>query len=160
MGSTDRIALGRVVMHTRERLMAIEPRGKGLVAYTLRSKTEVRSAAEAFEDIPDHKPDAQMVEIAEKIIQQLEGPFDPSEFNDRYEDALRKLIAEKEKGAGRKVTVEEPQDTNVVDLMEALRRSLGHGATARRPPAKSAAKKTAAKKAAAHKTPAKERASR
>jgi DNA end-binding protein Ku len=161
MGATDRIALGRIVMHTRERLMAIEPRDNGLVAYTLRSKNEVKSVKEAFEDIPEHKPDDQMVAIAEKIIEQLEGPFDPSAFNDRYEDALRKLIVEKEKGAGRKVTVEEPQDTNVVDLMEALRRSLGQRASAKRPPTiakKTGAKEAPVKKTGARKAPAKKRA--
>ena len=125
MVKTGRIALGRVVMHTRERLMAIEPREEGLLAYTLRSHDEVRSPEEAFEDLPKTKADPKMVAIAEKIIEQQEGPFDPSQFTDRYEDALKAMIKEKEKGSGRKVTVEEPEDTNVVDLMEALRRSLG-----------------------------------
>lgn len=134
MAGAGKIALGRVVMHTRERLLAIEPRDNGLVAYTLRSHDEVRDAGELFDDIPDKKADPQMVAIAEKIIEQQEGPFDPSQFKDRYEDALRALIKQKEKGGGRKVTVEEPEETNVVDLMEALRKSLGHkpGATAKK----------------------------
>ncbi|WP_269716970.1 non-homologous end joining protein Ku [Caulobacter sp. NIBR2454] len=149
MKKTGRIALGRVVMHTRERIMAIEARDKGLLAYTIRSHDEVRDAADFFDDIPAHKADPGMVAIAEKIIEQKDGDFDPSEFNDRYEDALRKLIAQKEKGAGRKVKVEEPDDTNVVDLMEALKKSLGAkggASTARKPAAKKAAPK---KKAAA-----------
>jgi len=125
MRRTRRIALGRVVMHTRERLLAIEPRDAGLIAYTLRSQGEVRDPAEAFDDIPAKKADPAMVEIAEKIIAQQSGPFDPSKFTDRYEDALRELIASKRKGAGRTVAVEEPSDTKVVDLMAALRRSLG-----------------------------------
>jgi DNA end-binding protein Ku len=142
MRKTGRLALGRVVMHTRERLVAIEPRDNGLLAYTLRSHDEVKSADEAFEDIPAHKPDARMVSIAEKIIDQLEGDFDPATFTDRYEDALKALIKAKQKGGGGKVTVKEPEDTNVVDLMEALRRSLGEKG-------KPAAKPAAAKKAPA-----------
>jgi DNA end-binding protein Ku len=153
MKRTDRIALGRVVMHTRERLVAIEPRDEGLLAYTLRTKDEVRDPAEAFEDIPKVKADPAMVDIAEKIIDQLSGPFDPSKFNDRYEEALRKLIAQKEKGKGRIAEVEEPEDTKVVDLMAALRKSLGEGAGARRPAAASKRKTSRARK-----TPAKKRA--
>ncbi len=136
----ERIALGRVVLHQRERLMAIEPRDNGMIAYTLRSHDEVRDPAEVFDPIPDAKADASMVQIAEKIIEQIEGPFEPSQFNDRYEDALRALIRAKEKGAGRKVTVEEPKDTNVVDLMEALRRSLGERKGGRSKAAKAPAK--------------------
>jgi DNA end-binding protein Ku len=148
MAGAGKIALGRVVMHTRERLLAIEPRDNGLVAYTLRSHDEVRDAGELFDDIPDKKADPQMVAIAEKIIEQQEGPFDPSQFKDRYEDALRALIKQKEKGGGRKVTVEEPEETNVVDLMEALRKSLGHkpGAGAKKTAAP--AKKPAGRKKA------------
>ena len=153
MKRTDRIAIGRVVMHTRERLVAIEPRDEGLLAYTLRTKDEVRDADEAFDDIPKTKADPAMVEIAEKIIAQLSGPFDPSKFNDRYEEALRKLIAQKQKGKGRIAEVEEPEDTKVVDLMAALKKSLGQSAGARRPPA--AAKR---KTAASRKAPAKKRA--
>ena len=124
MRKAGRIALGRVVMHTRERLLAIEPRDNGLIAYSLRTYDEVRSAQEAFEDIPRQKADPKMVEIAAKIIEQLEGPFQPNDFKDRYEDALRALIKQKEKGAGRKVTAQEPQGGEVIDLMEALRKSL------------------------------------
>jgi DNA end-binding protein Ku len=124
MERTGQVALGRVVMHQRERLLAIEPRDTGMVAWTLRSKNEVRSAADLFDNIPDRKPDAQMISIAEKIIEQQEGPFDPSKFTDRYEDALRALIKAKQSGKGRKVSAPEPDDTNVVDLMAALRQSL------------------------------------
>jgi DNA end-binding protein Ku len=100
-----------------------------------------------------------MIAIAEKIIEQQSGPFDPSEFKDRYEDALRDLIEEKKKGKGRVVSVEEPEDTNVVDLMEALRRSLGQSGGERRKPAeRKPAAKAPAKKAAA-KTHARKKAS-
>ena len=140
MTHTGRIGLGRVTLHQRERLLAIEPRDKGMLAYSLRTHDEVRPAAEVFESIPAARADKGMVEIAEKIMDQLHGGFEPEGFTDRYEDALRALIKDKEKGAGRKVTVEEPDDTNVVDLMEMLKRSLGHpqGAAARSAPARKA----------------------
>jgi DNA end-binding protein Ku len=150
MRHTDKIALGRVVMHTRERLLAIEPRDNGLIAYSLRSHDEVRDPAEAFDDIPATKADPAMVEIAEKIIDQQSGDFDPSKFTDRYEDALKKLIAQKEKGKGGAVEVEEPEDTKVVDLMAALRKSLGQSGE-RRAPAKKAASAHPRRKAATRK---------
>jgi DNA end-binding protein Ku len=167
MEKSGKVALGRLVMHQRERLMALEPRERGILAYSLRSNREVKDAKEVFSRIPDEKPNPQMVDIAARIIDQLEGPFDPSKFNDRYEDALRELIKEKEKGHGVR-KVEEPQEAEVIDLMEALKRSLGQGgerrkaapraaasskesgkkAPAKKPAAKSAAKKPAAKKRA------------
>jgi DNA end-binding protein Ku len=123
MAGAGRIALGRVVMHTRERLMAVEARGKGLIAWSLRMGDEVISAADAFEDIPAKKPDRRMIEIAEKIIDQQEGPFTPSEFKDRYEKALRDLIRRREKGE-KIVTAEPVEESNVIDLMAALKKSL------------------------------------
>jgi DNA end-binding protein Ku len=131
MADAGRIALGRVVMHTRERLMAIEARGNGLLAYSLRMANEVIDASAAFADIPKEKPDRRMIEIAEKIINQQAGPFTPSEFQDRYEKALRELIRRKERGE-KLVTIEPPEDTNVIDLMDALKRSLGNRKSASR----------------------------
>lgn len=123
LADTGRIALGRVVMHTRERLLALEPRDNGIVVYTLRARDEVVSPADAFEHIPSTKTDRQMVDIAEKIISQQEGRFEPEKFVDRYEDALRGLIRSKEKGE-KPVTAPAPERTNVIDLMDALRRSV------------------------------------
>ena len=123
MSATGRVALGRVVMHTRERQMAVEPRGRGLIAYSLHTRDEVVDVDGAFKDLPSTKPDPKMIEIAEKIIAQQEGPFQPELFEDRYEKALRELIRMKEKGK-RPVSVEPPRDTNVIDLMDALRKSL------------------------------------
>jgi DNA end-binding protein Ku len=154
MKKEGRVALGRLVMHQRERLMALEAQDKGILAYTIRNKREVKDAKDVFSTIPNVKPPAQMVEIAAKIIDQLEGPFDPSQFNDRYEDALRALIKEKEKGH-RITAPEEPKEAEVIDLMEALKRSLGQSGGERR---KAAPRKTAAKKAPAKKAPAKKRA--
>jgi DNA end-binding protein Ku len=118
-----RIALGRVVMHTRERLVALEPRDKGILVYTLRMADEVIPARDAFTDIPAEKPDPRMVDIAMKIIEQQEGDFEPARFEDRYENALRELIRRKEKGE-KLVTVAPVEESNVIDLMEALKRSL------------------------------------
>jgi DNA end-binding protein Ku len=141
MARAGQIALGRVVLSTRERLLALEPRGKGIVATSLRSRAEVRDPHEIFGQISDAEPDPAMIKIAERIIEQQEGPFDPSRFVDRYEEALKALIAEKQKGH-KPVAAPEPEDTNVVDLMSALRASLGGkgGTTARKPAAKGPAK--------------------
>jgi DNA end-binding protein Ku len=125
MRQTHRVALGRVVMHTRERLMAMEPREKGLLVFSLRMRDEVVNLQKALESIPDMKSDRQMVEIAEKIIAQLEGPFDPEEFRDRYEESLRDLIQRKEKGEKPTVTALPAEPSNVIDLMAALKKSLG-----------------------------------
>jgi DNA end-binding protein Ku len=159
MRAAGQVALGRLVMHQRERLMALEPRDRGIVAFTLRTNREVKNAADFFDPIPDETPNTQMVDIATRIIEQQEGPFDPSQFNDRYEDALRALIKAKEKGS----TIEaptEPKEAEVIDLMDALRRSLGQSGGERRKPAgKTPARggKSAAK-SPAKKAPAKKRA--
>ena len=123
MAKAKSVALGRLVMHTRERLLAVEVRGKGLVAHTLRMHDEVVDPEAVFRRIPSEKPDAKMIDIAEKIIGQLSGPFEPEDFKDRYEAALRDLIRRKERGQ-KPIHAEPPSDTNVVDLMDALQKSL------------------------------------
>ena len=145
MEKSGQIALGRIVMATRERILALEPRGKGVLAYTLRTDAEVRKPDEIFDGISDKAADPAMIAIAEKIIEQQEGLFDPSKFVDRYEAALKALIAEKQKGH-KPAKVAEPDDTNVVDLMPALRASLG-GKAAAKPAAKAKAKPAAKAKA-------------
>jgi DNA end-binding protein Ku len=137
MEKTEQIALGRIVLSTRERLLALEPRGKGILAYSLRTKDEIRQPNEIFDSISGAKPDPEMIAVAEKIIERQEGPFDPSKFVDRYENALKALIAEKEKGH-KPVTAAEPEDSNVIDLMSALRASL-KGKDRAAAPAKAAA---------------------
>ena len=126
MEKQEKVALGRVVMHQRERICALEPREGGILLTTLRAHDEIRSSAGVFErNLP--RPDARMLEVAEKIIAQQEAEFDPSEFKDRYEDALRDLIKRKAKGE-EVVRSEEPEEEEkVVDLMDALRRSLKGG---------------------------------
>ena len=150
MKKQGKVALGQLVLRGKERQLALEVRGKGLVAYTLRAHEEVRDAGDYFDDIPTVKADADMVEIAARIIAQKEAEFDPTEFKDRYDDALRELIKSKTKGGKGVVEVEEPDDTNVIDLMEALRNSLKGSATG--------AKKAPARKAATRKPAAKTKA--
>ncbi|HXS08035.1 MAG TPA: Ku protein [Rhizomicrobium sp.] len=131
LSEAGRVALGRVVMHTRERLVALEPRDRGIVAYTLRMGDEVIAPKQAFADIPAARPDKQMIEIARKIIEQREGAFEPEKFEDRYENALRDLIRRKQKGE-KLVTAEPVEEDNVIDLMAALKKSLKQKAGRRR----------------------------
>lgn len=146
MKAAGKVAIGCLVLRGRERQIALEVRGKGLVAYSLRAHDEVRDAADYFDDIPEVKPDRDMVEIATRIIGQKEAEFDPSQFKDRYDEALKEMIKAKQKGGKGLVEAPEPDDTNVVDLMAALRASLkGSAGSARKAPAK----KTAARKKAA-----------
>ena len=160
MRKAKKVALGRLVMHQRERLMALEAHEKGILAYTIRNRSEVREAEEIFAHIKALTPPAAMVDIAARIIEQQEGPFDPSQFTDRYEEALRALIKEKEKG--HTVTApEEPKEAEVLDLMEALKRSLGQSGGGRRktaPPRAGAKKGPPRKTPSAKKAPAKQRA--
>jgi DNA end-binding protein Ku len=123
MEKSGQVALGRIVMATRERILALEPRGNGILAYTIRTDAEVRKADEIFGAISDAPADPAMISIAERIIEQQEGPFDPSRFVDRYEEALKALIEDKKKGH-KPAKVAEHDDTNVIDLMSALRASL------------------------------------
>lgn len=153
MAQAGQIGIGRVVMSTRERIVALEPRGKGILVYTLRTDAEVRQPDEIFDGISDKPADPQMIAIAKKIIEQQEGPFDPSQFVDRYEEALKDLIKAKQKGH-KVAKVAEPEDTNVVDLMAALRASLGGKdapAKAKAKPAAKAAPRAASKAKTAHK---------
>lgn len=149
MRETGKIAIGALVLRGRERQVALEVRGKGLVAYSLRPHDEVRDAGDFFDDIPSVKADPDMVEIAERIIGQKDAKFDPSKFKDRYDDALRALIKAKQKGGKALIEAPEPDDTNVIDLMAALRNSLSGGTK------KPAVKKAAGKKAVAKKPAAK-----
>ena len=117
------VAIGRLVMSTRERICAIEIEEGGLLMTTLRTAEEVRDVAQ-MPDVPLPKPDPQMLAIAEKIVEQQSGDFDPAEFVDRYEDALRELIEEKKKGHVPRARPAANDDTKVIDLMAALRNSL------------------------------------
>ncbi len=150
MVRAKKVALGRLVLHTRERLFALEPREEGIIAWSLRSTDEVRDVDAAFDDIPKVKTDPKMLDIAAKIIEQQEGPFDPSTFNDRYEDALKALIAEKEDGQT-PTLAPQPEETKVSDLMDALRKSLGKSGPPSRKAAPAKARRAAPTKTARRK---------
>ena len=137
MEKSGQIALARIVIATRERILALEPRGRGILACTIRSDADVRKSDDIFSTISDARADAGMIAIAEKIIKQLEGPFDPRQFVDRYEAALKALIEDKTKGR-KPARIAEPEDTNVIDLMAALRASLAAKSGADAPAAKRA----------------------
>lgn len=117
------VGLARVVLYRRERLLMLEPRGKGLVATALRYKTEVRDEEVYFEDIPDTKVPSDMLSLAVHILESKEGHFDSEQFEDRYETALLDLI--KAKRAGKPLpAAAAPKPSNVVNLMDALRKSV------------------------------------
>jgi len=131
MKKKNMVGLGRVVTHRRERLLMLQSRGKGIVGTALRYKSEVRDEDQYFDDIPNVKVTSDMVKLAEHIIESKRGHFDPSKFEDRYEDALRALI--KAKRAGKEPPApSEPKPSNVINLMDALRRSVkGEGGSKR-----------------------------
>jgi DNA end-binding protein Ku len=126
MRKKKKVGLARLVLANREHTIAIAPRGRGMSATMLRDPREMADEKKLFSKIADVRPDHDAIGIATKIIARNSGDFDPSEFEDRYETALRELIEAKAKGA-RLVAVEEPTDTNVIDLMEALKASLRGG---------------------------------
>ena len=168
MKKQGKVALGSLVLRGKERQLALEVRDKGLVAWTLRAHDEVRDAGDYFDDIPKVKADADMVEIATRIIGQKEADFDPTTFKDRYDDALKALIKAKTKGGKRLVEAPEPEESKVIDLMEALGNSLKGSASgaktatrkasAKKAPAKAAAKTTRTRKAPAKKTASRKKA--
>jgi DNA end-binding protein Ku len=118
------VGIGRVVLARRERPMMLEAFDKGILATTLRYAAEVRDAAVYFEDIPDMKLSGEMKELAEVIIARKASHFDPTKFEDRYEAAMLALLRTKE--AGRPAVVERAAQKphNVINIMEALRRSI------------------------------------
>jgi DNA end-binding protein Ku len=126
VADTGKMALSRVVIARRERAVGIVPMGKGLVAHTLHEERDLNKPSEVFDDLPAGKSDAEMVKLAKQLIQQQAGEYDPADVEDRYEARLRDVIDAKLKGEGIQVMdEEEPDRGNVIDLMEALRKSLG-----------------------------------
>jgi DNA end-binding protein Ku len=120
----DKVAIGRVVLTNREHIIALEPLEKGLVGTLLRYPYEVRSEQEYFDEIQDVKVTKDMLDLARHIVNQKSGTFEPERFEDHYETALIDLINQKR--AGKAIRPKErPKGENVVDLMEALRRSVG-----------------------------------
>ncbi|MEO6093444.1 MAG: Ku protein [Novosphingobium sp.] len=162
MRGAKKVALGQLSVRGREQLVSLKPCGQGIVMEVLRYADEVRQAQSFFREIADTTPDPELLDLATTLIDKKTAPFEPGKFHDRYVDALRRLIEKKSKAKGKTVLedVEEPaaRGSNVIDLMAALRKSIGGGDDAGEAAAKPE-RKPAAKKAAA-KTPAKSAASR
>jgi DNA end-binding protein Ku len=134
------VALARIVLSKREHVVMLEPWGKGLVATTLRYPYEIRDAKEYFDEIPDVKIAPDMLKLAEHILKTKEGEFDPSEFVDHYEEAVVEML--KKKQAGIKVPTGKASEPprNVINLIDALRRSVA-SEKAPRPQAKKGKKR-------------------
>jgi len=125
------VALARVVFTSREHVIALEPRGKGLLGMTLRYPYEVRNEDEYFEDIADEKIPKDMLELASHIVETKAGHFEPEKFEDQYEDALKELLKKKQSGE----KIEAPRErapAKVINLMDALRRSVQDSREAKR----------------------------
>ena len=132
------VAIGKIVFTSREHIFALEARGKGMMGLTLRYPYEVRKEEDYFDDITDQKITKDMLDLAAHIVEQKRAKFQPEKFEDRYEDALKDLIAKKQKG----VKIERPKErapSNVVNLMEALRASV-QSERRSEPPRKSASR--------------------
>jgi DNA end-binding protein Ku len=121
--SMDKVALARVVLTSREHVIALQARDKGLMGMLLRYPYEVRDSAEYFDDIKDAKITKDMLDLAKHIVQRKSGHFEPEKFEDRYEDALKELLKKKRKGLRIEKPAREPAG-NVVNLMDALKASL------------------------------------
>ena len=163
-----KVGLGQLAMRGREYVVSLKPCGRGMVLETLRYADEVNKAQGYFRDIPDAKPDDDLLDLATTLIEKKTAKFDPQEFHDRYVDALKGLIDRKVKAKGRKIIEDKdddarPSGSNVVDLMAALKKSLekpgaaNDDAVAKAPAKKAPARKAPAKKPAA-KPPARKRA--
>ncbi|MCF2515740.1 Ku protein [Sphingomonas sp. G124] len=160
---TKRVGVGQLAMRGQEYVVSLKPCGRGMVLETLRYADEVHRASSYFRDIGDAKPDADLLELAESLIEKKASDFDAKEFENRYIDALKKLIAEKQRKKGKRIIQDDepdrmPKGSNVIDLMAALKKSLGDNkkpagsnkAAPRKPPARRAPAKKA--------TPARKRA--
>jgi DNA end-binding protein Ku len=172
LSAAKKVGVGQLAMRGQEYVVALKPCGKGLLLETLRYADEVHKAQSYFREIGDTEPDADLLDMAAMLIERKSGKFDPSEFHNRYVDALKELIAEKQRKKGEKIIQDPdadappPKGSNVVDLMAALKRSLGDDSksgskaanenrgtkkitSAKKPAPRHAAKKPAAKKSAA-----------
>jgi len=140
------VAIGKVVFTSREHIIALEARGKGLLGVTLRYPYEVRKEDEYFDDIPEPKITKDMLDLATHIVETKTSEFDPKKFQDQYEDAVKELL--KKKQAGEKIEVpKERKPANVVNLMEALRQSIAAGGGSKgKQPARSVQHRKGAKK--------------
>lgn len=141
-----KVGLGQLALRGREYVVALKPCGRGMVLETLRYADEVNKAAGYFRDIPDAKPDEDLLDLATTLIEKKSGKFNASEFHDRYVDALRDLIDRKLKSKTGKVSLDLEEErapahgSNVIDLMAALKKSLDRPAAPAAKPAAATAK--------------------
>jgi DNA end-binding protein Ku len=155
--AANKVGVGQLAMRGQEYVVALKPCGRGILLETLRYADEVHKSSGFFRDIGDAKPDPDLLDMASMLIERKAGEFDPKEFHNRYVDALHRLIEEKQKKKGEKIIEDPdadagpPKGSNVIDLMAALKKSLGEDKRGK----DGKAKKPAAKKSAARKEPAK-----
>ncbi|HET9630715.1 MAG TPA: Ku protein [Novosphingobium sp.] len=159
--ASHKVGVGQISVRGREHLVALKPCGRGMVLEILRYADEVQKAHGFFGGIGEDKPQPELLQLATSLIEQKSGTFEPGQFRDRYEDALKRLIEKKSKAKGKLVLEDTeapaPRGGNVIDLMAALRNSLGGGTSGPEPAEPQPARKrpaAPAKKPAA-KTPAK-----
>ncbi|GGB74716.1 non-homologous end joining protein Ku [Blastomonas aquatica] len=128
---TKKVGLGQLSLRGQEQLVALRPCGRGLILEVLRYADEVNKAADYFRDVASSKPDADLLDLAETLIDKKSGEFDASDYENHYVDALKRVIAKKAKAKGKRVLedVDEPAaaggSSNVIDLMAALKASVG-----------------------------------
>jgi len=157
--AAKKVGVGQLAMRGQEYVVALKPCGRGLLLETLRYADEIHKSSGFFRDIGDTKPDPDLLDMASMLIERKAGEFDPKEFHNRYVDALHRLIEEKQKAKGEKIIEDPdadappPKGSNVIDLMAALKKSLGEEKKGKA--AASKTKKPAAKKPTAKKEPAK-----
>jgi DNA end-binding protein Ku len=155
---TKKIGLGQLVVRGQGSIVAIKPYGKGLLLETLRYADEIRKPGEAFDTLPSKKVDADLVSLAEELIGKKAGDFQPEKFKDTYTAALRELIKAKEEKRPPREIEEAPPVSNVINLMDALKRSVGKGGAGKasgseaKPSAPAAKNKTPSRKTKSAKT--------
>lgn len=154
--ATNKVAIGRLVLTNREHIIALEARGRGMMGMLLRYPYEVRDEADYFDSIQDVKVTQEMLDLAKHIVDQKSGTFEPDKFEDRYETALSDLLKQKEAGRPIKASKHDAP-SNVINLMDALRKSLGGKQASEKPAVKTSEPK--AKRPKAKKTPVKRKAS-
>ncbi len=145
MGKAGKIGLGKVVMHGREQVVALKVDGRGFQLTTLRYPSEVRQGEQFFKDVRLIEPEAEMMQLAESIIDKKTSKFDPDAFEDKYKEAFFELVKQKVDGET-PVTVEDEEPAQSFNFMDALRQSVEQSAAPAPPPA---AKKPAGRSASA-----------
>jgi DNA end-binding protein Ku len=162
-----KVGVGQISVRGQEHLVALKPCGRGMVLEMLRYADEVQKAHGFFAEIGNEKPQPELLELATTLIDKKAANFEPGKFHDRYQEALKRLIEKKSKAKGKKVLEDvaapEARGSNVIDLMAALKSSLGSGSAgnedkpAKRPSAKKP-RAAAAEKARAKPAPKRKRA--